>query len=549
MTSELPQFSLLIQPWVKVRLRTGEVCEVSLLELFERAGEIRSLAGELPSQDAAILRMLLAIILGATRPEYRRNHQDCIDLWDQWWKTGLPIDEISTYLDARADRFELFSESTPFMQVADLRTASGKASGLGKIIAEVPDGHQYFTTRGGAHVESLSHAEAARWLVHCQQFDPAGIKTGAVGDDRVKNGKGYSFGYPAWAGNIGVVILEGDSLAKTLLLNLPLQHSGPEDLPAWDRPHLTSAADEGHPVPAGPADAFTWQSRRIRLFPRGGFVVDVQISNGDRLAPQNLHELEPMSAWRYSKNQSKVGHPVLMPVTYSSSRLIWQGLSSLLATSEVEGSQARPPGAVGWLASLVDDGVVARGFPVTVRTVGVEYGSNNSVIDAVVDDALSAPVVALVDPLLKQAALDAAGRASRAVVALLWLSRDLDAAAGAKRDDKARDAAGQRVFEKGYAALDGPYRRWLVELTDPDRVLDLLQSWGERVYSVLSAVGNELVTAAGPEAWQGREVTEKIAGQPEQRVLMDSGRAYLKFVGALRKATGVGAQETSKESS
>ena len=55
-------FNLIHEPWVCVHYLDGTVGEVSLLELFRDAHTIQSLAGDLPTQDAAILRVLLAIL-------------------------------------------------------------------------------------------------------------------------------------------------------------------------------------------------------------------------------------------------------------------------------------------------------------------------------------------------------------------------------------------------------------------------------------------------------------------------------------------------------
>src|SRR5699024_2697574 len=63
--------------------------------------------------------------------------------------------------------------------------------------------------------------EAARWLVHCMAFDISGIKSGAVGDPRVKGGKGYPIGI-GWSGWLGGLYFEGDTLFQTLMLNTVL---------------------------------------------------------------------------------------------------------------------------------------------------------------------------------------------------------------------------------------------------------------------------------------------------------------------------------------
>ena len=58
---EEKRFNLLYEPWIKVLLPDLSEREVSLLELFENAHLYRSLSGETETQNAAILRLFLAI--------------------------------------------------------------------------------------------------------------------------------------------------------------------------------------------------------------------------------------------------------------------------------------------------------------------------------------------------------------------------------------------------------------------------------------------------------------------------------------------------------
>jgi CRISPR system Cascade subunit CasA len=528
MTSDTPAFNLLDEPWVKVRLMSGDVAELSLLEVFDSAVEIRTLAGEIPTQDIAILRLLEAVILGATKPDRPRSDDESVDLWESWWRAGsLPVAEIHSYLNSYRERFYLLHAEAPFMQVAGLHTASGNASGLVKLIADVPDGHQYFTTRSGREIESLSLAEAARWLVHCHAFDSAGIKTGAVGDSRVKGGKGYSIGYPAFAGNLGIVIAEGADLFETMMLNLPLLLSGrPPDLPIWERAPLTAAASKDHPLPVGPADAFTWPSRRVVLHESGGRVVNVQISNGDLLGPQNQASNEPMAAWRHSANQTKkAGKDVVMPVLHSPERRIWQGLAGLLITAE--GGSSRAP-VLDWLAALRNEEALASATSIQLRTVGIEYGPQASSIAGVVDDSIEACVLALTDEVLVRSAVDAAARASHGVVALVNLASNLAQASGG---ESARPR--ERTFELGYSLLDGPFREWLARLDDPLTSAERVEEWGGIARRILRDAGSRLIDEAGPAALVGREVP-KLGSDSKQQ--MDAAVAEILFRAALNKA-------------
>ena len=53
------EFNLLTEPWIRVRLRDNTVREVSLTEALVSAQDYVDLAGEMPTQNAAVLRLLL----------------------------------------------------------------------------------------------------------------------------------------------------------------------------------------------------------------------------------------------------------------------------------------------------------------------------------------------------------------------------------------------------------------------------------------------------------------------------------------------------------
>ena len=517
-------FNLIDRPWIRVRNSSGLVEELSLRETLTQAHALRGLAGEIPTQDVAVLRVLLAVLLGATRPSEPRTDLESIDHFRRWWEAGaFPMEVLEPYLARVHDRFDLLDDAQPFYQVAGLTTASGKRTGLSKLIAEVPAGHPFFTTRAASEVESLSLAEAARWLVHCMAFDPSGIKTGAAGDDRVKGGKGYPFGYPAWAGNLGPVVAHGTNLFETLMLNTPWTMSGPADIPLWERLPNGPGVDDDHPSPFGPADMFTWPSRRLRLFITGDRVTDVQISNGDKLGPQNLHPFEAMSAWRYSKAQSKGGSDVLMPVQHDPARRIWQGLGSLLLRSDQTTGGLRAP-VIEWMASLKYEGALPDGLTVNLQVCGFEYGTQNSVITGAVDDRLVAAASALTDPSVAQAMVDAATQAKDGVVALANLAGNLDRAAGG--DGNARE----RTFEIGYSLLDRPFRAWVTQLSDEDHLAQDRAQWAATASAILRRAGDDLIRDVSPAAIVGRSVTPPGKDKP---ILLDAGLAHLWFQGAL----------------
>src|SRR5262245_40898651 len=102
---------------------------MSLREIFAEAPHLRDLAGDLPTQAVANLRLLLAILHAAvdgpgTEAEWRAL----------WRADSLPVDKINAYLDAYRERFDLFSRTSPFMQTPGLETVAGNPDGVEVII-------------------------------------------------------------------------------------------------------------------------------------------------------------------------------------------------------------------------------------------------------------------------------------------------------------------------------------------------------------------------------------------------------------------------------
>ncbi|MFI2300206.1 type I-E CRISPR-associated protein Cse1/CasA [Actinacidiphila glaucinigra] len=502
-------FDLTSRPWLPVQLTTGEEQLLSLQEVFSRADEVRRLAGDLPTQDFALTRLLLAILHDAVA-----GPQDA-EAWAELWEDDAPFAGVDAYLAEHRSRFDLLHPRAPFFQTGGLHTASGEVFSLNRMVADVPNGDPFFTTRFPG-VERLSFAEAARWVVHVQAYDTSGIKTGVVGDPRVKGGKAYPQGV-AWAGNLGGVLAEGTTLRETLLLNLVVaadqQPTDAADRPAWRRPPTgPGAADDLSARPAGLRDLYTWQSRRLLLHADADGVHGVVLTYGDPLAVQNMHTVEPMTGWRRSQAQEKkLSVPlVYMPREHDPARAAWRGLEALITPRDPdtarrgEPASGLRPGIVDWIARLQAERILPRGWHIRVRTFGAVYGTQQSVIDEVTSDAVSLSVLLLSDSdrALGQTAVDAVGDADRAVLALGDLAFDLARAAGSESESgkqTARDAA--------YAALDGPYRLWLDAIGEGDDPQQLRTAWQRTARRIVARLADHVISTAGETAWQGRLVS------------------------------------------
>ncbi|ASR35277.1 type I-E CRISPR-associated protein Cse1/CasA [Prauserella marina] len=519
--SDSHPFDLLTEPWLPVRTISGETVELSLREVFGKAHDLVAISGDLATQDVALLRLLLAVLHRAVGGPRDLDH------WEQLWSgKELPHARIEDYLDSHRDRFALFHPETPFFQVAGLRTAKGETAELSKLIADVPNGHPFFTTRLGSDL-SLSFAEAARWVVHCQAFDPSGIKTGPVDDPRTKGGRGYPIG-TGWAGRVGSVLVEGATLRDTLLLNLIASDFGDtarspgDDLPAWERP---VALPGGTRDPSGPLDLYTWQARRIRLVPDNGKVTSVLICNGEAIDTKNRHNDEPLTAWRRSAAQEKQHRlpQVYMPRQHDPSRAIWRGLQSLLPAA-FENSVQNATAASGltavvldWVSGLTLEGALPGDFPLRLRTVGMKYGSKDAVTEDIVDDALSLHAV-----LLRQDAVELVGTvlscvsaAEQAARALGQLALNVAQAAGKSppkpsganpSDVSDRD----RATELAYGQLDIAFRKWIPGLgpkTDPTQAQ---REWHHNVKQEIDPLGDDILARAPAVAITGRQVGGRL---------------------------------------
>lgn len=492
-------FDLLTEPWIPVILRDGATAELSLRQCFERSADIRKLSGDLPTQSFAILRVMLAICHDAIG----FHSEDDIS---QLLRKGIDLSAIRDYLDKHPDRFDLFHSTRPFFQVPTLRTAKGEVAGLEKLISDVPNGIQFLTVRARAGLERISSAEAARWLIHSQAFDPSGIRSAAVGDAETKGGKGYPIG-PAWCGQLGGVVLHGNSLAETLAFNLAPTPPNPLDRPVWALDHLQTEQRQIDPQPQGPVSLLVWQSRRIRLAGDRYGVTGVVLCQGDRMTPQNRHGIESMTAWRYSKPQSKkLGITVYMPLKHDPNRDLWRGLPALLQAQppKVDGHDASiRAGTLETLASQWEDAPDLTDR-LRLEAVGIDYGPQEATIAELVNDILDLRVSLLGKTAAEVVAMvqDSIETCDTCVWSLGRMAANIAKAAG---DFDGVDGAADNAKAMGWSAINGPARSWIATLTASTDVTTARREWQTTLRGVLKDCARRLADSANPAATIGRK--------------------------------------------
>ena len=519
-----PEFNLLDEAWIPVRLLDGTIADVGLLELLRRTTDIADLACELPTQSIAIQRLVLAVAYRVATPRDTRD-------WVRQWEDGAPTEQMIEYLERWRDRFYLFGGRFPFMQVADLRTAKDSVSGLEKLIADVPNGEQFFTTRHGRALACIPPSEAARWLVHAQAYDPSGIRSGAVGDSQVKGGKGYPIG-PSWCGHLGLVWLKGKDLDETLVLNLiPADAAGLRGVESstewgacsWEAAEPENAVRGDYSLldPSGtPRDVsiprlLTWHSRRVRLVGDGEGVTGVVLAQGDKLAPQQMHRYEPQSLWRYSTPQSKkFKQDVYMPRKFEAGRALWRNLPGTLPTvTTVQGVDKQPkqeflPSATLSFHYQLDNALIETIYPKVMRiqAVGVTYGPQEATFEDIYSDELTLSVAVMrVEREDLSVEIDRQVRLTEEIARHVGiLAANLARAAG-ESGEGAGDGARDRAKEFFFSAVDTDFRTWLTQVDGRESARDAGRRWECTLRQHAVDIQAELVRGASSSAIIGRD--------------------------------------------
>jgi CRISPR system Cascade subunit CasA len=312
----MPTFDLTREPWLPCERPDGSIVELGLVHAFHQAHELRALRDGSPLVTAALHRLLLAILHRCLGPPDLAR-------WRELYAAGrFDATVIDHYLTAGRQWFDLFHPERPFYQVPGLKERY-PADAAWRLVPERSNwgpGTHLFAHRDGRRPQVLAPSAAARHLVALQAFVPGGLVKKAGEPDSASAG-------PLNRG--AVVLLRGESLFETLLLNLvtyapeadqPIAGHGRADLPCWERP----APRLGPPRrPEGWLDLLTWQSRRLELVTDGaGAVSGVVLCVGETLDGEGL--LDPMVAY---KRHPRLG---FVPVEFDVERVVWRDLHALV---------------------------------------------------------------------------------------------------------------------------------------------------------------------------------------------------------------------------
>lgn len=504
------RFNLLDEPWISVVTdQDGNTKEVSLKNLFENAHLYKELAGDMETQDFAVLRILLAVLhtvfsrFDANGEEYgdwelddrfkpkdvgedeieidEMERQEMLyDTWISLWRKGQFPPIVGEYLEKWRDRFYLFDEQYPFFQVrkqdisgnkinkAQASSVSGK--NINRLISESENKIALFSPRyeTQSNKEKLTAAEIARWLITFQGYTGLSDKV-IFGKEKYKSSKGWLF-------DLGAIYLKGENLFQTLLLNCAL----PDDRnilqiqkPCWEV-NGDTVIKNCFPFnsPDNLAGLYTAWSRGIYINPDidllSPFVFDI-VKLPDIEHQDNF--LEPMTLWRYNESGENKG--AYTPRKHQANKAIWRSFG-LITLSSPENNQ-RVPGIMDWLdiikdevgntgiiicaTSMQDDGNATSWVPTDEIT---DYLCiNNFVLTDLQEDGWLVRINEVVEKTKKVVEVT-----YKKYIANIKEIRNISS--GLFLEQK---------IEELYFKIDGPFRRWLFSITLEDEKDKKVTEW------------------------------------------------------------------------
>jgi CRISPR system Cascade subunit CasA len=520
------RYNLIDEPWIKVLTADDDIHEISLLELFRNAHQIKSLAGEIPAQDFAILRLLLAIIHSIfARYDIHGNlanissPSEAINRWVELFDAReFPAHLIEKYLRHFEDRYYLIHPRFPFYQVAGMGDSTEyTAAKLNGELSESSNKLRLFPQRSGNGKQSMGYAEAARWLLYINGFDDTASKP---------RKKGLPSPGAGWLGKLGLIAAVGENLFETLLFNSVFLKDGDDKLwgkekPLWEVEEPITTERREIAAPDNLSELYTLQSRRLLLMWDNDRVIGYKLLGGDFFQKENAL-VEQMTLWRNAAKK-KTDPPEFTPRRHDPSRQIWRDFS-LLVKSDVS---HRKPGVVGWLSRLRAENYIRR-VQFRFQIASVKYGDKDFMIEDVFGDSLifnSELLTELGESWITRI-IDEIKYTDSLVYHAGKLASDLERASGNSGESDKRSS----TREQAYHLIDEPFRLWLESinpLEDIHRMDEICDRWFTEAKGIIRDLGNTVVGQAGPAAFVGRYSMDKATNKMK---LFTSPEAYNQFL-------------------
>ena len=535
------EFNLLDEQWVRVMDSSCKVSEVSLKEALLNAHNYKALKGELPTQDVAVMRLMLAVLhtvfsrvdeKGDEAPLDEDDDDEALDRWKALWDKGHFSEKaITEYLDEWHERFWLFHPERPFGQIAGLNIGTDyDAPKLNGEVSESSNKKRFFSIYSGEEKMTLTYPQAARWLLYLNAYDDTSSKPTKEGKAKA-GGKLPSPGI-GWLGKLGLIYLKGNNLFETLMLNLVMINNDivqSDQRPLWEQESISSAERTEIPIPNDLAKLYTLQSRRIILNRKDDKVVGYKLLGGDFFEKENAF-FEPMTVW----NSPKKDTDDFTPKRHDPSKQMWREFSVLY-----DESKNRCAGVIRWYKNyLYGSGLIPRSYHMNTVVTAVEYGDKDFFVKNVFFDSLSMHSALLSDlgADWRDAIENEIAKCNELSGAIAALAQRLYVASGGSnsKKDKHYTEIPDAVKSQLYFRLDLPFREWLrnidPECDDEKAKYEKQKKWQNTAKSIAYSYAKELVAETAETAIVGHMIDKNLYSAPQamNKFRYDLNRIYPK---------------------
>jgi len=536
---KMGRFNLIDEPWVSVMTNNkGETQEVSLSEVFQNAQQYKSLAGDSPTQDFAILRVLLAVLhtvfsrfdangdaynylevddqLRQTTTVDEEDEEDYADAllgtWIELWEKKYFSTIVQDYLNQWYEHFYLFDEKYPFFQVTEkimepekiskAKPSSISGKNINRLISESGNKSALFSPKYELrkNKEVLTASEIARWLITFQGYSGLSDKV-IFGKEKYKSSKGWLF-------DIGGIYLEGKNLYETLLLNLVLIDSREMQLknmqkPSWE--YSDSEVIKGYFSERkidNIAELYTNWSRAVYI----NSEIDVSKPFEFNIVklPDINHQnqfLEPMSIWRF--NESGENKDNYTPKKHQLDQSMWRSFGLITLPHSSKGKQTRP-GVMDWL-DKIDENI--EEFEVKIQAISMQDDGNATSWVPIneIHDSLKINDLVLTD--IAQAGwlprINEVVETTKTVISYTYRTFMEDI-----RDIRQLSSNHQfvaRHVEELYYLVDQPFRNWLSSLQPTDSKVEQIFKWNTILKNIVNKQAEKILENATYRDYVGLE--------------------------------------------
>jgi len=490
-------FNLLDEPWIVVKTENNKTQMWSILEVFKHAHKAKMLAGELPTQDIAIMRLLLAIMHGAFVSKKIGNVDDAVELWTELWNLKkFPYEIVEAYLERYRERFWLFHPTQPFYQSANIKenmdkykvgkgkkaSSDEKYKTVARLVGDLfqsDNSPRLFPGRTGIKQTSLGYNEATRWLIHLNGFD----------DDAAKMPTPKGVGY---LGQLGLIYIQGENLFETLMLNFVLADQrneifddGSEESAYWEK-DICEDIERKIAQPRAQKDLLTFQSRRILLKRDNGLVTGYLLTMGDYVEKGESLNNEMMTTLKKDNDG-------IHPKKHVLERQIWRDFSSLVG--RMKDNSSAPPGVIHWIQTIRNKNPEINRVKLVITGSCYSLKGAGWQIEDYVNDSLSINS-ALLDKLNEdwvEQIVDLLNKTDKAIWELGQLASKIAGAVGDSDENRKKEES-RKARETGYYHLDTLFRKWLISINpDEDELEEKMGEWLGIAKKQIIELGDEML--------------------------------------------------------